>query len=172
MTPDDVASRVLRLCLEVKPLSTSGNHLPFLLIMHFVMVMRNVVHPHTEAETTALADYLREQSRGMKKISVATQWLAQAMGVNVAELDSRARITVRHGLVSLCLAAVPLALREVLRALEYMRRSRRLAYSQLRGDCANSTLWCSYAWSAVCFVCSASSATCSRRDTSKSSRGS
>lgn len=101
MTPDVVASRVLRLCQEVKPLSTSGHHLPFLLIMHLVMVMRNVVHPHTEAETTALADYLREQSRGMKKISVATQWLAQAMGVNVAELDSRARITVRHGPVSL-----------------------------------------------------------------------
>lgn len=96
MGPDVVTSRVMRLCLEVTPNATTGNHLPFLLLFHLVMVMRNLASPHSEGDTSALSAYLSAKAQGMKKIDQAAHWLADAMGVSTTALDVRARITVRN----------------------------------------------------------------------------
>lgn len=96
MGPDVVTARVLRLCLDVRPSATTGNHLPFLLLLHLVMVMRNLASPHSEQETSELSDYLSAKAQGMKKVDQAGRWLADAMGVSATALDIRSRITVRH----------------------------------------------------------------------------
>lgn len=101
-----MTSRVLRLCLEVTPVSPSGSHLPFIFIMHLVMVMRNVVHPHSDDETAALAEYLRDKAPGMKKMSFAMQWRANALGVSPTALDTKPRIMVRHGSDLFCVIVV------------------------------------------------------------------
>lgn len=65
MGPEFVTSLVLRLCVEVTPPSSSGNHLLFFLLMHLLMVMRNVVRVLNEEDTAALSAHLVEQVQGI-----------------------------------------------------------------------------------------------------------
>lgn len=100
MGPDAVTFLVLRMCVEVTPPSSNGNHLPFIFLMHLVMVMRNVVCMHNEDDTAALSAHLLEQVQGMKKVGSATSWLPGAMRVSRTTLDVRPCITVRYWLLS------------------------------------------------------------------------
>lgn len=94
MGPDAVTSLVLRMCLEVMPSKATENHLPIILVMHLVMVMRNTVYSHSDHETTALSTYLCEKVQSMRQVRDAGRWLADAMHVSVTALDVRRRITV------------------------------------------------------------------------------
>lgn len=96
MEPSVATSRVLRMCVEIVPASASGHHLPFILLMHLVMVMRNLVHSHSEEDTTALSTYLTVKAQGMKKVDAAAHWLPDAMLVSPTALDVRPCIMVCH----------------------------------------------------------------------------
>lgn len=93
-----VTSLVARLCLEVTPFSSSGSHLPFLLVYHVIMLMRNAAYCHNDEETSALASYLSEKVKSFKVVHDAGKWLAGCLGVTETALDVRARITVRDSL--------------------------------------------------------------------------
>lgn len=95
MGPVDVISIVVRLFLEVTPISTgSGSHMPIILILHLIMAMHNVVFYHSEEQTAALAPFFTLKMRGAKRVADMAIWLSGALLVSASPLDVRDRITV------------------------------------------------------------------------------
>lgn len=94
MRPDVVVSLMARLCFEVTPITPTGNHLPFLLVLHVIMLVRNAAHLHTDEETAALSSYLAQKAASFKTVHDAAKWFAGCLGVTEETLDVRERITV------------------------------------------------------------------------------
>lgn len=93
--PDVVTSLIVRLCLEVTPVSpVSGSHRPFLLVLHVIMLVRNAAGLHLEDETEALSSYFSLMVASFMSVQDAARWLAGCLGVTEQALDVRSRITV------------------------------------------------------------------------------
>jgi len=101
VSPENVVRMVLEICATVVSGGPRGSasppYVPVLLLVHIIVVMRNVVFWHNEADTTALRNYLILELQSASAADVA-QFLNKAMGV--AEEDNtkvgvKGRITVR-----------------------------------------------------------------------------
>lgn len=71
--------------------------MPILLILHVVILMRNLAFSHSEEETSTLASYLTLKFQTARLMDV-TRILAEALHVNAAALDVKDRVTVCPGL--------------------------------------------------------------------------
>lgn len=65
------------------------------------MLLRNLVHVHSQEDTAALSLYLSREMRRLRTIEAVHRWLADVMRVSPTALDVKRRITVRNRLVTL-----------------------------------------------------------------------
>lgn len=94
MSPADCFSLVCRSVAEVTPKNIiNGHNLPLLLLFRVVMSQRNIAFAHARMDTVALATFMTSKFESAK-LPAATQLLADAFHVSVADLDVSARVKV------------------------------------------------------------------------------
>lgn len=95
MSPSQTFSLLCRTLVDITAKNTTNGHnMPLLLLFHIVMSQRNLVFPHDEADTRALASYITVSFQS-PKLDEAAKILADAFRVPARDLDITSRVKVR-----------------------------------------------------------------------------